>query len=234
MSTRILLIEDDYAIGALVEAVFNGNGSLVTWCQSGAQVLEQFRKGAYDICILDYTLPDINGLDLANHMKAIQPSLPLLFISANHELSIKYQAFEQGCDDYILKPFQVRELVLRVEAIVRRCKSAASFSTHSTFPAEFQFDYNARLLNISGNTIKLSGKEAHLLKILVDNFNQVVYRKNIMQEIWGNTDNYTSKCLDVYLSKIRKVIKQHSTMEIINEHGVGYKLIHNQTSEMAH
>ena len=230
MSVKILLVEDDPAVGALIEAVFTGNGSSLTWYKSGKETINHFYAGAFDICILDYSLPDMNGVELSQHIRNTDPSLPFLFVTGNHELSVKYRAFEEGCDDYILKPFQIRDLVLRVEAILRRSQKVTQAPLHE-IPKDFTFDYNTRTLHTQTGNVKLSSKEAHLFRILLTNFNVIVDRKTIMLDVWGNTDNYTSKCLDVYLSKLRKLIKANTSLEILNEHGVGYKLIKSPSVE---
>jgi|LauGreDrversion4_2_1035121.scaffolds.fasta_scaffold04130_9 DNA-binding response OmpR family regulator len=230
MSIKILLVEDDPSVGALIEAVFTGNGSALTWYKSGKETIANFYAGAFDICIIDYSLPDMNGVELSQHIRNTDPSLPFLFVTGNHELSVKYLAFEEGCDDYILKPFQIRDLVLRVEAIMRRSRKSTQ-PQGPEIPEDFMFDYNTRTIQGSGKTVKLSSKESHIFSVLLSNFNTIVERKTIMLDVWGNTDNYTSKCLDVYLSKLRKLIKMNTSLEILNEHGVGYKLIKSRNVE---
>lgn len=225
MSYRVLLVEDDQSIGSLIEAVFNGNGAQVTWFNNGKTAIDNFRKGIYDICILDFSLPDMDGFALSSQIKEIE-NVPFLFVTANHETQVRYQAFENGCDDFILKPFQVRELVLRVEAILRRCKkNDIQITYNQLLPDDFVFDHNSRTISFDNKLTKLSAKESHILKLMLDNINQVVNRKTIMQEVWGSTDTYTSKCLDVYLSKLRKIVKDNTPLEILNEHGIGYKII---------
>jgi DNA-binding response OmpR family regulator len=225
MAYKVLLVEDDQSIGGLIEAAFNGSGAQVTWFTYGKTALENFRKGMYDICILDFSLPDMDGFALSSQIKSME-NVPFLFVTANHETQIKYQAFEKGCDDFILKPFKIRELVLRVEAILRRFKQNNQQASGNLFlPNNFKFDHNSRTISFESKLTKLSAKESLILKLLLDNINQVVKRKAIMQEVWGTTDTYTSKCLDVYLSKLRKLIKDNTPLEIINEHGIGYKII---------
>jgi DNA-binding response OmpR family regulator len=221
----VFLVEDDQSIGSLIEAVFNGNGAQVTWFNNGKTAVENFRKGIYDICILDFSLPDMDGFTLCSQIKEAE-NVPFLFVTANHETQIRYKAFENGCDDFILKPFQVRELVLRVEAILRRCKKSDIQITHNQIlPDDFVFDHNSRTISFDNKSTKLSAKESNILRLMLDNINQVVNRKTIMQEVWGSTDTYTSKCLDVYLSKLRKIVKDNTPLEILNEHGIGYKII---------
>lgn len=225
MSYKVLLVEDDQSIGSLIEAVFNGNGAQVTWFSNGKDAIENFRKGMYDICILDFALPDMDGFTISTQIKSFD-DVPFLFVTANHETQVKYQAFENGCDDFILKPFQVRELVLRVEAIIRRCKKNNTIvNFNNILPGDFSFDHNSRVISYEGKAVKLSAKESHLMKLMLDNVNQVVMRKTLMEEVWGTTDTYTSKCLDVYLSKLRKIIKEYTPLEILNEHGIGFKII---------
>lgn len=222
MPKEIFLVEDDTSIGSLVEAVFIGNGSNVSWYTSGTDALKHFNYGRFDICIFDLSLPDTDGIKLSKDIREIDPKIPFLFITANQEMQLKYQAFEAGCDDYVIKPFQIRELVLRVDAILRRVSGA-----HVVMPefTDFSFDHNSRIITTKDKSIKLSTKEAHLFKLMFENFNNLVSRKQLMQDIWGNTDVYTSKSLDVYLSKMRKIIENETHFEILNEHGVGYKMI---------
>lgn len=222
MPKEIFLVEDETSIGSLIEAVFNGNGSHVSWYTNGADALKHFNDRKFDICIFDFSLPDIDGIKLSQQIREMAPTIPFLFITANHGMQLKYDAFEAGCDDYIIKPFQIRELVLRVDAILRRVSGH-----HAVVPefSDFSFDYNARMITSKDKTIKLSTKEAHLFKLLFENFNNLVSRKQLMQEIWGNNDVYTSKSLDVYLSKMRKLIESDTDFQILNEHGVGYKMI---------
>lgn len=225
MTKKILLVEDDLSIGALIEAVFAGNGSKIVWYKTGKEVFENYQTNEYDICILDLTLPDMGGFEISNFIRGKEASIPFLFVTANTDENAKYQAFENGCDDYITKPFQIRELVLRVDAILRRTKVPVAPTVPQISNSDFQFDHNSRIITYQGKNVKLSAKESHILFMLYSNFNQLVERRNIMQEVWNSTDTYTSKCLDVYLSKIRKIIKNNSPLEILNEHGIGYKLI---------
>ena len=225
MTKNVLLIEDDESIGSLIEAIFKGNGYAVSWYKSGIEAVNGFQSNYFMLCVIDYSLPDTNGIHLINHLKTIDGNLPFLFITANVEQGLKYTAFEAGTDDFIQKPFEMRELVLRSEAIIRRSSQKQSNNGIPDLPKGFSFDYKSRKLEMDNFQIKLSSKEAQLLQVLIDKFNQLVTRKEIMIQVWGNTDSYTSKCLDVYLSKIRKIVKSHTTLEIINEHGVGYRLI---------
>ncbi|MES2690506.1 MAG: response regulator transcription factor, partial [Bacteroidota bacterium] len=143
MPKEIFLVEDDTSIGSLVEAVFIGNGSNVSWYTSGTDALKHFNYGKFDICIFDLSLPDTDGIRLSRDIREIDPKIPFLFITANQEMQLKYQAFEAGCDDYVIKPFQIRELVLRVDAILRRVSGG-----HVAMPefTDFSFDPNSRII----------------------------------------------------------------------------------------
>ena len=225
MTYKLLLVEDDQFIGSLIEAVFSGKGYKITWFSKGKDAVDHFRKDLYDICILDFSLPDMDGFTLSSKLKAID-DVPFLFVTANQETEIKYKAFENGCDDFILKPFQTRELVLRVEAILRRSQKRPIKGAPDNFNiGDFTFDHNSRVINYEGKATKLGAKESHILKLMLENANKVVMRKTLMEEIWGVKDSYTSKCLDVYLSKLRKILRESTPLEILNEHGVGYKIV---------
>lgn len=167
----------------------------------------------------------MDGFTLSAKLKAID-DVPFLFVTANQETEVRYKAFENGCDDFILKPFQTRELVLRIEAILRRCqKSDANDTSSNLMLGDFSFDYNSRTIKFDGKVTKIGAKESLIMKLMLENLNEVVMRKTLMEHVWGTTDNYTSKCLDVYLSKLRKTLRESSPLEILNEHGIGYKIV---------
>jgi DNA-binding response OmpR family regulator len=222
MPGEIFLVEDDQSLGSLMEAVFNGNGSQVTWSENGNEALNRFQPGKFSICVIDLSLPDTNGIELGKQLRLTDPGIPFLILTANQEAQVKYNAFEAGCDDFILKPFQMRELILRVEAILRRTSHQPKKQVD--FP-DFSFNYNTRQISFNKKEVKLSTKEASLFRLLYENHNNTLNRSYLMQNIWGNTDLYTSKNLDVYLSKLRKILDENSHFEILNEHGIGYKLI---------
>ncbi len=225
MTYKLLLVEDNQFIGSLIEAIFSGRKYTITWFSKGKDAVDNFQKGLYDLCILDFSLPDMDGFTLSAKLKAID-DVPFLFVTANQETEVRYKAFENGCDDFILKPFQTRELVLRIEAILRRCqKSDANDTSSNLMLGGFSFDYNSRTIKFDGKVTKIGAKESLIMKLMLENLNEVVMRKTLMEHVWGTTDNYTSKCLDVYLSKLRKTLRESSPLEILNEHGIGYKIV---------
>ena len=225
MTYKLLLVEDNQFIGSLIEAIFSGRKYTITWFSKGKDAVDNFQKGLYDLCILDFSLPDMDGFTLSAKLKAID-DVPFLFVTANQETEVRYKAFENGCDDFILKPFQTRELVLRIEAILRRCqKSDANDTSSNLMLGDFSFDYNSRTIKFDGKVTKIGAKESLIMKLMLENLNEVVMRKTLMEHVWGTTDNYTSKCLDVYLSKLRKTLRESSPLEILNEHGIGYKIV---------
>lgn len=225
MQTKILLIEDDPDLGKLIEVVFSRYEFDVTWFTLGKPGLDAFMNGKFDLCVLDLTLPDMSGFEVISKLKIVNPKIPCLFITGRSDLGDKFRAFELGCDDYICKPFAIQELILRAKAILKRSVPEANDEYKSTYIGEYEFNYEGRLLAHKGQNIKISNKEADIIKLFLEHKNSIINKNDMLLRIWGVSDPNTTRNLDVYLNKLRKIFSLDENIRIVNIHGVGYKMV---------
>ncbi|RLD65111.1 MAG: DNA-binding response regulator [Bacteroidetes bacterium] len=225
-SINILVVEDDKNAAYLLVENLRLSKYNVVLADDGDQGLDMFTKSNFNLCILDIMLPRRDGLDLANEIRSINPKIPIIFLTARTLSSDIIEGFKAGCDDYITKPYNIDELLWRVKAILRRKDDSEKKTVEGVYKyPNFSFKYSERDLDINGNLFSLSTKEADILKCLADNLDQTISRNTIMEHVWGNDDYFTSKSLDVYLTKIRKYLSKADNIKLINIHGHGYKLM---------
>ena len=222
---KILIVEDDKNMGFLLKENLKLVKLDTVLCTNGIEGLKTFHSFAFDLCILDIMLPGKDGLSLAEEIKKTNKNVPIIFLTAKSHDEDKIAGFKAGCDDYVTKPFNIEELLLRIQVILNR-KYISEYEKQPetlTF-GNFTLHCAERILKSGSTSKNLSAKEFDLLKILAINENKVVPRSKILTTIWGTDDYYVSKSLDVYLNKIRKLLKDNSNIEILNIHGYGYKL----------
>ena len=223
---KILLVEDDKNMGFLLTENLKISNFETTLCENGINAYNTFLEKKFDLCILDIMLPGKDGLTLSSDIRKINKNIPIIFLSAKSLDEDKIAGFKKGCDDYITKPFNIEELIFRIKAVLKRNFTAETEERPNQFSfGKFSFLYDERKLISDDKTIKLSAKEADLLKTLLLNKNSVVARSTILNEVWGVDDFFVSKSLDVYLNKVRKYFKDSPDIEILNVHGFGYKLL---------
>lgn len=224
---KVLLAEDDANLGSVLKDSLELEDNYVELFSDGDQAWKAFNKDDFDICILDVMMPLKDGFTLAKEIKKVAPKMPIIFLTAKSMKEDKLEGFKIGADDYITKPFSFEELQLRINAIMRRIESAV-------LPSELQDEFkigaytyidNDRALEINGEKVKLTTKEAELLKLLAHNKNKIVDRDIALKSIWGNDNYFTGRSMDVYITKLRKYLKQDANIEIANIHGQGFKLI---------
>lgn len=224
MSNKILLVEDDPGLGFVIKDNLILKGYGVTLCTDGLEGERVFLNQPFDLCILDVMLPRKDGFTLARSIRKINQHVPILFVTAKSLQEDKISGFELGGDDYITKPFSMEELCLRIEVFLRRSNGAASKSEEQFTLGAFQFDcLNLSLLHASGNK-SLTQKEADILKLLCLHKDRVLKREEILKSIWGDDDYFMGRSMDVFISKLRKYLKEDSSVQITNYHGVGFKL----------
>ena len=228
-SLSILLAEDDQNLGIILSEYLSNKGYSVDLHRDGAQALKAFDKKQYHFCIFDVMMPVMDGFNLAKHIRKQNGEVPILFLTAKSMREDRIEGFKIGADDYLTKPFSMEELLLRVEAIMKRVKGQVKVEfdkeNHIYKVGHFDFDANKQKLNLNNEEQKLTSKESQLLEILVRSKNQVVGRSEALNEIWGDDSYYNSRSMDVYVTKLRKYIKSDSELEILNIHGKGFKLI---------
>ena len=229
---RVLLVEDDPNLGLLLQDYLQLKGKYdVVLAVDGDEGFKAFTKGHYDICILDVMMPKKDGFTLGREIRKINPDIPIIFATAKAMMEDKALAFNLGGDDYITKPFRIEELLLRINALLKR---SANQDKNNLTPISdkfdigtYQFDYNAQLIKRSDLQQKLSTKEAELLRLLCLKMNNVLTREEALLSIWHDDNYFNGRSMDVFLSKLRKYLKDDSRVEIINVHGKGYKLLVN-------
>ncbi len=226
---KILLAEDDPNLGELLKDYLELKGKFdVTLCQDGELALNQFHKSKYDLCIFDVMMPKKDGFTLGKEIRKLNPSIPIIYATAKGMMEDKTEAFELGGDDYITKPFRVEELLLRINALLKRIGRDKEESVADKFEiGNYFFDYTSQQISFKGNTQKLSTKEAELLRLLCLNKNDVLTREEALLKIWHDDNYFTGRSMDVFLSKLRKYLKEDPQVEIVNVHGKGYKLLVN-------
>lgn len=224
---KILLAEDDPNLGDLLKDYLELKGKYeVVLCQDGEQALDQFRKGRFDLCILDVMMPKKDGFSLGKDIRKMDSTVPIIFATAKGMMEDKTQAFGLGGDDYITKPFRVEELLLRIQALLKRVSKDRDEEIPDKFEiGNYFFDYTSQIITYKGQQQKLSTKEAELLRLLCLKKNDVLTREEALIKIWHDDNYFTGRSMDVFLSKLRKYLKEDSSVEIVNVHGKGYKLL---------
>jgi two-component system, OmpR family, response regulator len=228
--TRVLLAEDDRNLGNILKNYLEAKGFATTLCINGEEAMEAFHKKEFDFCILDIMMPIKDGFAVAREIKAVNTKIPILFLTAKTLQDDKLMGFEIGADDYITKPFSMEELLLRMNAILRRVEDPSKNAENENIfhVGQYVFDFNRQLLTIRDKEMKLTSKEAGLLKLLCNNTNQVLERSFALNKIWQDDSYFNARSMDVYIVKLRKYLKEDPSVELINVHGVGFKLVMNK------
>jgi two-component system OmpR family response regulator len=224
--TRILLAEDDENLGSLLREYLQAKSYETHWLSDGDKAYKSFRKNKYDICILDIMMPVKDGFTLAREIRMIDPDVPVIFLTAKSMKDDVLEGFSIGADDYITKPFSMEELLFRIEAILRRTRGKGVQSQQTEFEiGRYHFDANKQILTLGDETHKLTTKESELLKLLCNHANNILERNFALKTIWIDDNYFNARSMDVYITKLRKYLKEDPSVEIMNIHGKGYKLI---------
>lgn len=226
---RLLLAEDDPNLGTLLSEYLNAKGFEVTLCKDGDEGLKAFSQHEFDFIILDVMMPLKDGFTLAREIRNVNKEVPILFLTAKSMKADTLKGFELGADDYMTKPFSMEELLVRVNAILRRSGNNQNDAEEKYEFKIGQYDYNHRSqkLEIDGEEIGLTTKENELLFLLSKNINGVMERNYALNAIWGDDDYFKGRSMDVYIAKLRKHLSKDPAIEIVNVHGRGFKLLVN-------
>lgn len=220
---RILLTEDDTNLGSLLKEYLIAKGYEVELHKDGAKGLLAFKRSHYDICILDVMMPVKDGFTMAKEIRIMDQDIPIIFLTAKSMKSDILEGFNLGADDYMTKPFSMEELLMRIEAILRRTTKNSSQEIFQLGP--LSFDSNKQTLSKEGNTTKLTTKESELLRLLCQHGNQILERNYALKVIWKDDNYFNARSMDVYITKLRKHLHDVPGIQIINVHGKGYKLL---------
>ncbi|NLJ42555.1 MAG: response regulator transcription factor [Bacteroidales bacterium] len=223
-SAKIFLVEDDLSFGSVLKSYLELNDYQVDWIDDGKYAVDHFRKGTFDICILDVMLPHVDGFTIAGEIRKINNTIPVVFLTAKKLKEDVLKGYGAGGDDYITKPFDTEILIAKIRAILARREFQSG--TRDIYEIG-KFVFNARLRILSGGEEekKLSPKEAQLLELLALNPNELISREMALKKIWGSDDYFTARSMDVYITKLRKFLSEDPRLNIKNIHGAGFQLI---------
>ncbi|MCX6234649.1 MAG: response regulator transcription factor [Bacteroidetes bacterium] len=223
---HILYVEDDRYLSFVTKDNLELMGYNITCCEDGEQAIDLFIRNHFDICIIDIMLPKIDGFTVATKIRDMDHHIPIIFLTAKTMKEDRIKGLTIGGDDYMTKPFNIEELVLKIEIFLRRnrVKEEHSECFSPLRIGSFIFDYKNQLLNLKGEQIRLTQKEADLLKFLNENRNRVLKREDILISVWGNDSYYLSRSLDVFISRLRKILRKDRRIKIKNIHGTGFAL----------
>ena len=226
-NAHILLVEDDPGLGFVIQDTLRDKGYTVHLCRDGKEGLMQFNKGNYHLCLLDVMMPKKDGFELARDIRKIDPEVPIIFLTAKSMVEDKVEGLKTGADDYITKPFSNEELLLRIEAVLKRYKKDGLDKDEKDPGFQISsFTFNPENLQlIRGDSKKsLTKKEAGVLKILCEHKNKVIERELITNLVWGDDSYFVGRSLDVFITRLRKLLADDDSVNIVNVHGVGFRL----------
>jgi len=220
---KILLVEDDPSLGFVIQDNLTLKGYDVTLCTDGNAAEEAFMTNPFHLCILDVMLPKKDGFSLARSIRERNKEVPIIFLTAKTMIEDKLKGFETGADDYITKPFNLEELFYRIEVFLRRTQDT-NIGDKVMNVGKFQFDPFSFTLKHDDLEKTLTQKEAEVLKLLYRNRDRVLKREEILTHVWGDDDYFMGRSMDVFISKLRKYLKTDPDIQIVNYHGVGFRL----------
>ena len=221
---KIFLVEDDLSFGSVLKSYLEINEFSVEWVDDGKYAVDHFRKGMFDICILDVMLPHVDGFTIAREIRQINNLVPIIFLTAKKLKEDVLTGYDAGGDDYITKPFDTEILLAKIRAILAR-RDYQSGTKDIYEIGKFIFNSKLRTLTAGDEEKKLSPKEAQLLELLALNPNALISREMALKKIWGNDDYFTARSMDVYITKLRKFLSEDPRLNIKNIHGAGFQLI---------
>lgn len=224
---KVLLTEDDPNLGMLLREYLSAKGYETTLAENGKIGFEKFSQGGFDLCILDVMMPVKDGFTLAEEIRQTDKHMPIIFLTAKSMKDDKLKGFTAGADDYVTKPFSMDELLMRMQAILRRTlpEVGKPQKKESIKVGDFIFDYDKSLLILNGKEQRLTTKEGNLLLMLCENRYDVLDRNYALNKIWGDDNYFNSRSMDVYIAKLRKYLSLDPEVELVNVHGKGFKLL---------
>jgi len=220
---KILYTEDDETLAFLTKDNLEQNNYEVIHCSDGKSGLENFKKEEFDICIFDIMMPKMDGFELATEIRKTNTDIPIIFLSAKTLKEDRLKGLRLGADDYLVKPFSIEELLLKIEIFLKRSQKNNVVENSVYEIGKYQFDYKNFFLFNEHEKISLTQREAELLKLFFDNKNMVLKREKILSALWGNDDYFMGRSLDVFISRLRKMLINEKEIAIENIHGVGFR-----------
>ena len=221
---NILLAEDDKNLGVILKKYLEAKDIPVTLCANGEEALQAFKDGNFNFCIFDVMMPLMDGFTLLTEVKKIDKRVPIIFLTAKTTQKDVIEGFNLGADDYITKPFSMDELLMRIHAVFKRASYDAPTPTTFTL-GSYTFDAPRHLLIKGDTSRKLTSKEADLLLLLCENMNETLERTTALNKVWYEDSYFNARSMDVYITKLRKFFKDEPNVELVNVHGIGFKLM---------
>ncbi len=224
MKAHLFYVEDDESLSFVTRDNLELQGYKVTYCENGKQAMEMIRQNDFDLCILDVMLPDTDGFTIAEEIRKFNTQVPIIFLTAKSMKEDRIRGLRLGADDYMTKPFSIEELILKVQIFLRRSKIAsAPVPTYLTV-GNYLLDHKNLLLKFGNQAKNLTQKEADLLKMFMENKNEVIKRSFILETLWGEDDYFLGRSLDVFISRLRKYLSQDERISVENIHSVGFRM----------
>jgi DNA-binding response OmpR family regulator len=220
---KILYAEDDTTLAYLTQDNLEQNNYQVTHCAQGEICWQTFKENKFDICILDIMLPKMDGFELATAIRKIDTDIPIIFLSAKTLKEDRIKGLRLGADDYLTKPFSIEELLLKIEIFLKRSHKNTTQDTTTYTIGQYQFNAKNYIIYNTFEEIKLTQRESDLLKLFLDNKNKVLKREQILKTLWGTDDYFMGRSLDVFISRLRKILTKEKGISIENHHGIGFQ-----------
>jgi DNA-binding response OmpR family regulator len=226
MSIKVFYVEDELFLGKIVKESLESRGFEVIMESDGAKATALFKKSSPDICVLDVMLPNKDGFTIADEIRELNEAVPIIFLTAKTQTEDVVKGFTLGGNDYIRKPFSMEELIVRIQNVLKNKTGGGQKITgdNVTF-GKYSFQLNRQVLSSGKDDRKLSFRESELLKLLYQNREKIIDRKDILNLLWGNDSFFNSRNLDVYITKLRSYLKEDPTLEIITIKGIGYRFV---------
>lgn len=224
----ILYVEDDETLSYITKDSLEMNGFQVIHCSNGNDALSKFKTNEISICLFDIMLPRLDGFSLAREIRKIDAAVPIIFLTARSLKEDKIEGLKLGADDYMVKPFSIEELLLRINIFLKRSRINSDKTINQCITlGRYVFDRNNQLLTVDGKEIQLTQRESELLALFVAHMNQIVKKEDILKSIWYDVNSVYSRSLDVFVSRLRRILDADPSLKIENIHGIGYRLKNN-------
>lgn len=224
MKKKILYVEDDSTLAFLTADNLEQHYDVAHF-ENGRQAFEAFKKGNFDLCILDVMLPEMDGFEIAAAIREIDVEVPIIFLSAKTLKEDRIKGLKLGADDYLVKPYSIEELILKIEVFLQRSQKQTTPKTTTCTIGSFLFDPTNYSLSHNGDNIQLTERESALLKLFIDNKNVILKRERILTALWGTDDYFMGRSMDVFISRLRKIFREDESIRIENIPRVGFKLV---------
>ncbi len=222
--SHILYVEDDEVLGFVTKDNLELNGLKVSHAKTGKEAIKLFRNDSFDLCLIDVMLPEMDGFAVAEEIRSRHSEIPIIFLTAKSLKEDRIKGLKMGADDYITKPFSIEELLLKIQVFLKRKYIIGKQEVNILKIGKYELDAdNLNLIN-GDQSCQMTKKEADLLKLLIINKNKITERSTILERIWGENDYFMGRSMDVFISRLRKYLKDDDDISIENIHGVGFRL----------